>query len=70
MHQFMKHTLAAAVLFLSMFTALAFSYAITPNDNKSISFKNDIKINIKIENKLNNYKLSHSINLLIPKVKS
>lgn len=68
MHQYIKSLIAAAILFLSLITSVALSYAITPTSEiKSPTSALSIKLNI--DNKKIQFNFNQSLNLLLPRVK-
>lgn len=70
MQQFIKNLIAAAILFVSLLSTLAFGYVITPENEvqKPAAVKTIVKLNI--EDKKVRFNLNHAIKLLIPTVKN
>jgi len=69
MYQFIKNLIAAAILFASLITSIALSYAISSGPevtNKPL----EIKADIKVTSKKTSYHFNDSLDILIPKVKS
>ena len=69
MHQFIKNLIAAAILFASLITSIALSYAISngPQENNKPL---EIKAEMKVTSKKSGYHFNDSLDILIPKVKS
>lgn len=68
MQQFMKNLIAAAILFVSLVTTLAFGYAITPSNDTTQIPMNKSVIKMADGSKKTQFILGHTFKLLIPKV--
>ncbi len=67
MYQFIKNLIAAGILFLSLITSVALSYAITPV-NETAEPSQVLEIELNIDHKKIQFNLNHTLNFLIPKV--
>jgi len=67
MYQFIKNLLAAGILFISLITSVALSYAITPA-NVTPKPSKVLKIQLNIKQNNINFNLNHTLKLLTPKV--
>lgn len=67
MNLFIKNLIAAGILFISLITSVALSYAITPVNITPKSAK-VLEIKLNIDNTKISFNLNHTLELLTPKV--
>ncbi|MCB1583400.1 MAG: hypothetical protein R3E90_14015 [Marinicella sp.] len=68
MQQFVKNLIAAAILFISLVTTLAFGYAITPSNDMAQKPASNTVLKITDDTRKTHMIVSHTLQLLIPKV--
>lgn len=70
MYHFIKNLVAAAILFASLITSVALSYALTSGETVKQPQPVKVKTSLTVKNKQSGYHFNDSLNILIPKVKS
>jgi hypothetical protein len=70
MYHFIKNLVAAAILFASLITSVALSYALTSGESAKPQQPVKVKASLTVKKKQAGSHFNDSLNILIPKVKS